>query len=100
MKTGQVYQFYADLHKLYVLFNHLQPHTYHVYAFPSKMDKVGVHPPRSLTSALGREVEKYDQLCDAMETHIASLCPYVTYLTLTTRSPESRDSCSATRPTS
>lgn len=51
VKTGQVYQFYADLHKL-------------------KMDKVGVHPPRSLTSALGREVEKYDQLCDAMETHI------------------------------
>ncbi|KAL0945672.1 hypothetical protein HGRIS_014823 [Hohenbuehelia grisea] len=28
------------------------------------------HPPHSLTSSLGREVEKYDQLCDAMEAHL------------------------------
>ena len=30
-------------------------------------------PPRSLTAALGREVEKYDQLCDAIESQLARL---------------------------
>lgn len=29
-------------------------------------------PPQSLTSALGREVEKYDQLCDSIESQLAS----------------------------
>lgn len=31
------------------------------------------HPPRSLTMALGHEVEKYDQLCDALESQLVSL---------------------------
>lgn len=30
-------------------------------------------PPRSLTAALGREIEKYDQLCDAIDTQLACI---------------------------
>ncbi|KAH9947958.1 hypothetical protein B0H21DRAFT_890900 [Amylocystis lapponica] len=51
VKTGQVYGFYSDARRL-------------------EIDKYASSPPRSLTSALGREVEKYDQLCDAMEAHL------------------------------
>ncbi|KDQ54914.1 hypothetical protein JAAARDRAFT_209110 [Jaapia argillacea MUCL 33604] len=51
VKTGQIYGFYADTRRL-----HIQNHA--------------PQPPRSLTASLGREVEKYDQLCDAMESHL------------------------------
>ncbi|KAG5642506.1 hypothetical protein DXG03_002703 [Asterophora parasitica] len=51
VKTGQVYRFYADTRKLGIE-NHAPK------------------PPRSLTSSLGREIEKYDQLVDAMESHL------------------------------
>ncbi|KAI0325631.1 hypothetical protein GY45DRAFT_1311837 [Cubamyces sp. BRFM 1775] len=51
VKTAQVYGFYADVKRLGI-------------------QKYAPHPPRSLTSALGREVQKYDQLCDAMESHL------------------------------
>ncbi|KAJ7293866.1 hypothetical protein C8J57DRAFT_1270233 [Mycena rebaudengoi] len=51
VKTGQLYGFYADARKLGV----------QSYA-PS--------PPQSLTAALGREVEKYDQLCDSIESQL------------------------------
>ncbi|GBE78527.1 hypothetical protein SCP_0114160 [Sparassis crispa] len=51
VKTGQIYGFYADVKRLGV----------HKYA---------PYPPSSLTSGLGREIEKYDQLCDAMESHL------------------------------
>lgn len=30
-------------------------------------------PPRALTLSLGREVEKFDQLCDAMESHLVRM---------------------------
>ncbi|CCM01315.1 uncharacterized protein FIBRA_03364 [Fibroporia radiculosa] len=50
-KTAQVYGFYADAHKLGI-------------------DKYAPSPPRSLTASLGREIEKYDQLCDAMESQL------------------------------
>ncbi|KAJ6573983.1 hypothetical protein DFH09DRAFT_1456578 [Mycena vulgaris] len=53
VKTGQLYGFYADTRKLGI----------QNYA-PS--------PPSSLTAALGREVEKYDQLCDSIESQLAS----------------------------
>ncbi|KAG5654279.1 hypothetical protein H0H81_005128 [Sphagnurus paluster] len=51
VKTGQIYGFYADTRKLGIA-NHAPK------------------PPRSLTASLGREVEKYDQLLDAMESHL------------------------------
>ncbi|OCH92680.1 hypothetical protein OBBRIDRAFT_790981 [Obba rivulosa] len=51
VKTGQIYGFYADAKRLGI-------------------QKYAPYPPRSLTSTLGREVEKYDQLCDAMESHL------------------------------
>ncbi|KAJ7139544.1 hypothetical protein C8R44DRAFT_694088 [Mycena epipterygia] len=51
VKTGQLYGFYADTRKLGI----------QNYA-PS--------PPQSLTAALGREVEKYDQLCDSIESQL------------------------------
>ncbi|KAI0666235.1 hypothetical protein C8Q78DRAFT_1083176 [Trametes maxima] len=51
VKTGQIYGFYTDVKRLGI-------------------QKYAPHPPRSLTASLGREVEKYDQLCDAMESHL------------------------------
>ncbi|GLB36564.1 hypothetical protein LshimejAT787_0308520 [Lyophyllum shimeji] len=51
VKTGQIYGFYADARRLGIE-NHAPK------------------PPRSLTASLGREVEKYDQLVDTMESHL------------------------------
>ncbi|KAL7285845.1 hypothetical protein PYCCODRAFT_1384826 [Trametes coccinea BRFM310] len=51
VKTGQIYGFYTDVKRLGI-------------------QKYAPHPPRSLTASLGREVEKYDQLCDAMESQL------------------------------
>ncbi|KAJ2913026.1 hypothetical protein MD484_g7382, partial [Candolleomyces efflorescens] len=49
-QTGLVYKYYADASKLKGARN--------------------IPPPQSLTAALGREIEKYDQICDAMEAHL------------------------------
>jgi hypothetical protein len=38
----------------------------------SGIQKHAPTPPLSLTNALGREVEKYDQLCDAIESRLVS----------------------------
>ncbi|KAJ7151567.1 hypothetical protein C8R46DRAFT_914090 [Mycena filopes] len=51
VKTGQLYGFYADTRKLGI-------------------QNYAPAPPQSLTSALGREVEKYDQLCDSIESQL------------------------------
>ncbi|KAF8167865.1 hypothetical protein B0H34DRAFT_34400 [Crassisporium funariophilum] len=51
IRTGQIYGFYADTHKLGI-------------------EKYAPSPPRSLTAALGRDIEKYDQLCDSIEAHL------------------------------
>ncbi|KAA1468409.1 hypothetical protein DENSPDRAFT_463959 [Dentipellis sp. KUC8613] len=51
VKMGQVYGFYADVRRLGIR-------------------QFAPRPPQSLTASLGREVEKYDQLCDAMESHL------------------------------
>ncbi|KAI0762563.1 hypothetical protein C8Q74DRAFT_1337137 [Fomes fomentarius] len=51
VKTGQVYAFYTDVRRLGI-------------------QQYAPRPPRSLTSSLGREIVKYDQLCDAMESHL------------------------------
>ncbi|KAF8213706.1 hypothetical protein K438DRAFT_1106357 [Mycena galopus ATCC 62051] len=51
VKTGQLYGFYADTRKLGI-------------------QQYAPAPPQSLTSALGREVEKYDQLCDSIESQL------------------------------
>ncbi|KAG6837204.1 hypothetical protein H0H93_013072 [Arthromyces matolae] len=51
VKTGQIYRFHADTRRL---------------GISSHAPK----PPRSLTSSLGREIEKYDQIVDAMESHL------------------------------
>ncbi|KAJ7630438.1 hypothetical protein FB45DRAFT_866921 [Roridomyces roridus] len=51
VKTGQIYAFYADTRKLGI-------------------QNYAPAPPQSLTAALGREVEKYDQLCDSIESQL------------------------------
>ncbi|KAF9456803.1 hypothetical protein BDZ94DRAFT_315042 [Collybia nuda] len=56
IKTGQIYGFYADTRKLGI-------------------EKHAPNPPRSLTASLGREVEKYDQLCDSVEAHLVRAQP-------------------------
>ncbi|KIL70587.1 hypothetical protein M378DRAFT_66252 [Amanita muscaria Koide BX008] len=55
-KTGQIYSFYADRARLYLLLNMLSQHPY--------------KPPDSLVASLGREIEQYDQLCDSIESHL------------------------------
>jgi hypothetical protein len=40
--------------------------------FPSGINNYATRPPHSLTDALGREIEKYDQLCDTVEAHLVS----------------------------
>ncbi|CAL1696736.1 unnamed protein product [Somion occarium] len=51
VKTGQIYGFFADAQRLGI-------------------HKHAPNPPCSLMASLGREVEKYDQLCDALELHL------------------------------
>ncbi|KAG8220168.1 hypothetical protein J3R82DRAFT_1201 [Butyriboletus roseoflavus] len=51
VKTGQIYAFHADARRLGI----------HKYA---------PYPPRTLTASLGRELEKYDQFCDAIESQL------------------------------
>ncbi|KAJ3517633.1 hypothetical protein NLJ89_g382 [Agrocybe chaxingu] len=53
VKAGQIYGFYADARRLGV-------------------EKHISNPPRSLTAGLGRDIERYDQLCDSIEAHLAS----------------------------
>ena len=40
--------------------------------FRSGISNYATRPPHSLTDALGREIEKYDQLCDTVEAHLVS----------------------------
>ncbi|KAH8834824.1 hypothetical protein DL96DRAFT_1571892 [Flagelloscypha sp. PMI_526] len=51
VKTGEIYKFYADTQRLGI-------------------QRYAPRPPQALTSALGREIETYDQLCDSMETSL------------------------------
>ncbi|KAJ4499314.1 hypothetical protein C8R41DRAFT_815269 [Lentinula lateritia] len=51
VKTAQIVQFHHDARQLNVR-------------------RHAPDPPRSLQASLGRELEKYDQLCDAIETHL------------------------------
>ncbi|KAK7468502.1 hypothetical protein VKT23_003008 [Stygiomarasmius scandens] len=51
VKTAQVLNFYADARKLGI-------------------EKHASTPPHRLQAALGREIEKYDQLCDSIEAHL------------------------------
>ncbi|KAJ3923177.1 hypothetical protein F5877DRAFT_32125 [Lentinula edodes] len=51
VKTAQIVQFHHDARQLNVR-------------------RHASDPPRSLQASLGRELEKYDQLCDAIETHL------------------------------
>ena len=44
---------------------------------PSGIHQYAPGPPRSLTASLGREIEKFDQLCDALESRLVSV-PYLT----------------------
>jgi len=41
-----------------------------VPVFYSGIQKYAPHPPRELTASLGREVEKFDQLCDAIDAQL------------------------------
>lgn len=40
--------------------------------FRSGINNYATRPPHSLTDALGREIERYDQLCDTVEAHLVS----------------------------
>ncbi|KAI0809282.1 hypothetical protein BC629DRAFT_1590343 [Irpex lacteus] len=51
IKTGQILRFYNDTQKL-------------------RIHRHAPYPPRAVTASLGRELEKYDQLCDAMQTQL------------------------------
>ncbi|KAK7064711.1 hypothetical protein R3P38DRAFT_2826089 [Favolaschia claudopus] len=51
VKTGQLYGFYADTRRLLI-------------------QNYAPAPPQSLTAGLGRELEKYDQLCDSIESQL------------------------------
>ncbi|KAI0344057.1 hypothetical protein BDW22DRAFT_1355341 [Trametopsis cervina] len=51
IRTGQVLRFYSDTRKLHI----------HRHA---------PYPPRTVSASLGRELEKYDQICDAMQSHL------------------------------
>lgn len=53
---------------------------------PSGIHHYAPGPPRSLTASLGREIEKFDQLCDALESRLVrvSLVPHPTNI-LTTK---------------
>ncbi|KAF9454950.1 hypothetical protein P691DRAFT_780306 [Macrolepiota fuliginosa MF-IS2] len=51
LKTGQVYAFYGDTRRLGIA-------------------KYANSPPRALASSLGRDLEKYDQLCDTIESNL------------------------------
>ncbi|KAF9787005.1 hypothetical protein BJ322DRAFT_1053160 [Thelephora terrestris] len=49
--------------------------TAQIYRFHHQTRHLGIHqyapgPPRSLTASLGREIEKFDQLCDALESRL------------------------------
>lgn len=53
-------------------------HAFEGYIFKSSIrgiTKYASSPPRSLTASLGREIEKYDQLCDSLEAHLARTAP-------------------------
>ncbi|KAG2129782.1 hypothetical protein DEU56DRAFT_816666 [Suillus clintonianus] len=51
VRTGQIYSFHADSRRLGI-------------------NRYAPYPPRSLTDSLGREVERFDQLYDAMESRL------------------------------
>ncbi|KAF9535776.1 hypothetical protein CPB83DRAFT_901456 [Crepidotus variabilis] len=65
VKTGQIYKFHAETRRLGVA------------------NQV-VSPPSSLTSGLGRDIERYDQLCDSIEAQIVrrSTCATFQFLIL------------------
>lgn len=52
VKTSQIHAFFADTKRLGI-------------------NNYATRPPHSLTDALGREIEKYDQLCDTVEAHLS-----------------------------
>ncbi|KAF8912898.1 hypothetical protein CPB84DRAFT_1841340 [Gymnopilus junonius] len=55
VKTGQIYRFHAVACRLGI-----ESHAH--------------NPPHSLTAALGQDIEKYDQICDSIEAHLATTC--------------------------
>lgn len=70
MKTSQVHAFFADTKRLYVdpMFlgvEQSKPHHIH-----SGIHNFVTRPPHTLTDALSREIEKYDQICDLMEAQL------------------------------
>lgn len=50
---------------------------YHTNKRPRDIEKHITNPPRSLTTALGRDIEIYDQLCDSIEAQLVSLDSYL-----------------------
>ena len=54
------------------LFNHYRSDT---TCSDRGIHKYAPHPPRTLTASLGRELERYDQVCDAIESQLVSTHP-------------------------
>ncbi|KAF5392607.1 hypothetical protein D9757_002124 [Collybiopsis confluens] len=54
VKTAQIIRFHHDARRL-------------------NIQKHAADPPKLIQASLSRELEKYDQLCDAIETHLAWL---------------------------
>ncbi|THH20988.1 hypothetical protein EW146_g474 [Bondarzewia mesenterica] len=52
VRTGQIYYFYDDARRMGI-------------------DKYAPQPPQSMNALLGREMERFDRLCDAVEAHLS-----------------------------
>jgi len=71
---------------------------YHsVLTIRSGINRYAPYPPRSLTDSLGREVEKFDQLYDAMESRLVSYHLLQIEVRLPIMSKASSDRCARTR---
>jgi hypothetical protein len=70
VKTSQVHAFFADTKRLWVDLMFLAvelPKPHHIH---SGIQNFVTRPPHTLTDALCREIEKYDQICDLMEAQL------------------------------
>lgn len=72
VKTAQIFKYYADVQKLSVKC------CFHIYVvsnatFLSGIQRYVPRSPRSLTSALGTELARYDQICDSLESQLVSM---------------------------
>jgi hypothetical protein len=73
-------------------------HYHRILTICSGINRYVPYPPRSLTDSLGREVEKFDQLYDAMESRLVSYHLLQIEVRLPIMPKASGDRCARTRP--